>query len=247
MPGILADKDRIFTQPLRGPTRLGPAGRQGCAAPGTASSDIVGQTPEWICDQLKASGLRGRGGAGLPHRPEVDLHAQGRRASVRTTCWSMPMKVGAGGLQGSRDPAQRSAPADRGLPDRLQAPCARTPPTSTSAANTCFERERMTGRHQAQAYKAKLIGKDNLHGWDCDVRAGAWGRGLHLRRRDGADGEFRGQEGPAAPEAAVPGRRRHLWLPHHGQQRRNYRGRGHDPAPRRRLVRQVSARKSPQG
>jgi NADH-quinone oxidoreductase subunit F len=30
--------------------------------------DILAQTPEWICDQIKASGLRGRGGGRLPHR-----------------------------------------------------------------------------------------------------------------------------------------------------------------------------------
>ena len=31
--------------------------------------------PEAIIDQLKKSGLRGRGGAGFPDRPQVELHA----------------------------------------------------------------------------------------------------------------------------------------------------------------------------
>lgn len=34
-----------------------------------------GLTQEQIIDQVKASGLRGRGGAGFPDRHEVELHA----------------------------------------------------------------------------------------------------------------------------------------------------------------------------
>ncbi len=51
------------------------------------------------------------------------------------------------------------------------------------------------------------------------VRA-SWRRRLHLRRRNRAPGKPRRQEGPAASEAAVPGQRRPLRLPDHGQQRR---------------------------
>ena len=46
-------------------------------------------------------------------------------------------------------------------------------------------------------------------------------RRLHLRRGDRAARKPRGQEGHAAPEAAVPGQRRPLRLPDHGQQRRD--------------------------
>ena len=31
---------------------------------------------DWIINEMKASGLRGRGGAGFPDRPEVVLHAE---------------------------------------------------------------------------------------------------------------------------------------------------------------------------
>ena len=62
-------------------------------------------------------------------------------------------------------------------------------------------------------------------------------RRLYLRRGDGAARKPRRQEGPAAAEAAVPGRRRPLWLPDDGQQCRDDRGRADHPAPRRRLVR----------
>ncbi|HLY79223.1 MAG TPA: NADH-quinone oxidoreductase subunit F, partial [Caulobacteraceae bacterium] len=63
MVGILEDKDRIFTN-LYGlhDFRLEAAMRRGIW---NGTSDMLAQTPEWICDQIKASGLRGRGGAGF--------------------------------------------------------------------------------------------------------------------------------------------------------------------------------------
>jgi len=61
---MLEDKDRIFTN-LYGQQdwRLQAARARG-AWNGTA--DIIRMGPEWIVDQIKASGLRGRGGAGFP-------------------------------------------------------------------------------------------------------------------------------------------------------------------------------------
>ncbi len=61
---MLADKDRIFTN-LYGQHdwRLEGARARG-AWNGTA--DILRMGPEWIVEQVKASGLRGRGGAGFP-------------------------------------------------------------------------------------------------------------------------------------------------------------------------------------
>ena len=63
MVGILQDKDRIFTN-LYG---LHDWGLEGAKKRGAwnGTADILAQTPEWICDQIKASGLRGRGGAGF--------------------------------------------------------------------------------------------------------------------------------------------------------------------------------------
>ena len=63
MVGILEDKDRIFTN-LYGlhDWRLDGARARGVW---NATADMLAQTPEWICDQIKASGLRGRGGAGF--------------------------------------------------------------------------------------------------------------------------------------------------------------------------------------
>ncbi|MDP3299516.1 MAG: NADH-quinone oxidoreductase subunit F, partial [Phenylobacterium sp.] len=63
MVGILEDKDRIFTN-LYG---LHDFGLEGAKRRGAWNGvrEILSQTPEWICDQVKNSGLRGRGGAGF--------------------------------------------------------------------------------------------------------------------------------------------------------------------------------------
>ncbi|MCA6223933.1 MAG: NADH-quinone oxidoreductase subunit F, partial [Phenylobacterium sp.] len=63
MVGILEDKDRIFTN-LYG---LHDWGLEGAKRRGAWNGVrlILEQTPEWVCDQIKASGLRGRGGAGF--------------------------------------------------------------------------------------------------------------------------------------------------------------------------------------
>jgi NADH-quinone oxidoreductase subunit F len=61
---VLLDKDRIFTNLYgRHDWRLPEARRRGAW---NGTRDILACGPEWICDQVKASGLRGRGGAGFP-------------------------------------------------------------------------------------------------------------------------------------------------------------------------------------
>ena len=61
---MLADKDRIFTN-LYGtrPWNLAAARRRG-AFDGTR--EMLAKGPDWIVEQIKQSGLRGRGGAGFP-------------------------------------------------------------------------------------------------------------------------------------------------------------------------------------
>ena len=91
-----------------------------------------------------------------------------------------------------------------------------------------------------EAYAAGLIGKNACgSGYDFDRLSASRRRRLYLRRGDGAAREPRGQEGPAAPEAAVPGGGRPLWLPDHGQQCRDDRGGADHPAARRRVVRRL--------
>ncbi len=61
---MLADQDRIFTN-IYG---MGDRTLKGAQARGhwDGTADILKKGPGWIVDQMKASGLRGRGGAGFP-------------------------------------------------------------------------------------------------------------------------------------------------------------------------------------
>ena len=63
MVGILEDKDRVFTN-LYG---LHDWRLEGARARGVWNgvADMLSVSPEWVCDPIKASGLRGRGGAGF--------------------------------------------------------------------------------------------------------------------------------------------------------------------------------------
>ena len=61
---MLLDKDRIFTNLYgRHDFRLEAAKKRGAW---NSTKELMQFGPEWICDQIKASGLRGRGGAGFP-------------------------------------------------------------------------------------------------------------------------------------------------------------------------------------
>jgi NADH-quinone oxidoreductase subunit F len=61
---MLLDKDRIFTNLYgRHDWRLAAAKQRGAW---NSTKELMQFGPEWICDQIKASGLRGRGGAGFP-------------------------------------------------------------------------------------------------------------------------------------------------------------------------------------
>lgn len=62
--GCLSDQDRIFTN-LYGERdwRLKEAKKRG---DWHNTKEIMWQGPDWIVDEIKASGLRGRGGAGFP-------------------------------------------------------------------------------------------------------------------------------------------------------------------------------------
>ena len=89
-----------------------------------------------------------------------------------------------------------------------------------------------------EAYAAGLIGKNACgSGYDFDLYLHRGAGAYICGEETGAAREPRGQEGPAAAEAALPGRGRALRLPDDGQQCRDDRGRADDPAARRRVVR----------
>ena len=51
-----------------------------------AVQKAIAEGPEWIINTMKASGLRGRGGAGFPTGMKWSLRAEGVARS-RSTCW----------------------------------------------------------------------------------------------------------------------------------------------------------------
>ena len=165
MPGILQDKDRIFTN-LYGlqDWRLEAARARG-AWNGVA--DMLSYGPDWLVDQIKASGLRGRGGAGF---------ATGVK-------WSfMPKEVKPGRpnyLMINADESEPGTCKDREIlrndPHLLVEGALIA--SRAMRANTCFiyvrgeyvrEREILEAAIK-EAYAAKLVGKNNVNGWDFDV------------------------------------------------------------------------------
>ena len=229
---MLQDKDRIFTN-LYGDSDVGLSGARSRGDwDGTAG--IVQKGREWLVEQVKASGLRGRGGAGFPTGLK----------------WSfMPKQTdGPTYLVVNADESEPGTCKDREImrhePHKLIEGC-----LIAGAAMGCtagyiyirgeFIREaEVLERAIAEAYDAGLLGK-NAAGSGYDFE-------LYLHRGAGAYicGEetglieiARGQEGPAAPEATLPGDGRPLRPPVDREQRRDHRRGPDDPPARRRVVR----------
>lgn len=161
---MLQDKDRIFTniygfhdQSLKGAIKRG-------HWDGTKGLIALGR--DWIIDEMKASGLRGRGGAGFPTGLK----------------WSFMPKVSDGRpsyLVVNADESEPGTCKDREImrhdPHTLIEGCLLA--SFAMNANTCYiyvrgeyvrEREALQ-RAIDEAYDARLIGKNNLNGWDFDL------------------------------------------------------------------------------
>ena len=165
MVGILEDKDRIFTN-LYGFHDWGLEGakQRGCW---NATKDILSYGVDWIVTNVKNSGLRGRGGAGfstglkwsfMPKEPKPDRPHY---------------------LVVNADESEPGTCKDREImrhdPHLLIEGCLIA--AFAMRSHACYiylrgeyvlERERMEAAVK-QAYEAKLIGKNNVHGWDFDV------------------------------------------------------------------------------
>ena len=164
---MLADQDRIFTN-LYGTGRLGPRRR-----PGTwrlwrtpRSSSMRGR--DWIVNEVKGSGLRGRGGAGFPTALK----------------WTFMPKEGVNDGRPSQllvnaDESEPGTCKDREIlrhdPHHLVEGCLLAG-RAMGAHIVCLHsrrvhpRARRISKHAVQqAYDAKLIGKNNIHGWDFDI------------------------------------------------------------------------------
>ena len=77
----------------------------------------LAMTPEQVIDAVKASGLRGRGGAGFPDRPQVAVRRQ--EIAEPEVHRLQRRRERAGHVQRSPADGAQPAPADRGVPDRL--------------------------------------------------------------------------------------------------------------------------------
>src|SRR5499433_2683638 len=167
---MLADKDRIFTN-LYGfhDWRL-PAARARGAWDDTKALLDKGQ--DWIIDQVKKSGLRGRGGAGFP-------------TGLKWSFMPKEVKERPHYLVVNADESEPGTCKDRDImrhdPHTLVEGCLVA--SFAMRAHACYiyvrgefirEREALQ-RAVDEAYAARLIGKNNINGWDfdCYVHHGA--------------------------------------------------------------------------
>ena len=161
---MLADKDRIFTNlygfedwGLKGAIKRG-------AWDGTKA--IIEKGPEAIVDVVKKSGLRGRGGAGFP-------------TGLKWSFMPKEVKDRPHYLVVNADESEPGTCKDRDImrhdPQTLVEGCLVA--SFAMRAHACYiyirgefirERERLQAAID-QAYEAKLIGKNNIHGWPFDL------------------------------------------------------------------------------
>jgi NADH-quinone oxidoreductase subunit F len=167
---MLSDKDRIFTN-IYGQHDPGlDAAKKRGSWDGTKA--LIDKGDEWIVSQIKESGLRGRGGAGFPTGLK----------------WSFMPKQSDGRphyLVVNADESEPGTCKDRDImrhdPHHLIEGCLLA--AFAMRAHACYiyvrgefirEREALQ-RAIDEAYEARLIGKNNVHGWDfdCYVHHGA--------------------------------------------------------------------------
>ena len=160
---MLADKDRIFRN-IYGfhDVGLGGAVKRG-AWDGTKY--LIDKGHDWIINEVKASGLRGRGGAGFP---------TGLKWSFMPKADPRPSYLVING-----DESEPGSCKDREIlrHDTHLLIEGALLASFAMRAHTCYiylrgeyvrEREALQ-RAVDEAYAAKLIGKDNVHGWDFDL------------------------------------------------------------------------------
>jgi NADH-quinone oxidoreductase subunit F len=161
---MLSDKDRIFTN-LYGIHDRGLSGarQRGCWFD---TKTFIDKGRDWMVNEMKASGLRGRGGAGFPTGLK----------------WSfMPKQVGDRPhyLVVNADESEPGTCKDRDImrndPHLLIEGCLLS--GAAMGAHVCYiyirgefirEREILEAAIN-EASEARLIGRNNIHGWDFDI------------------------------------------------------------------------------
>ena len=160
---MLADKDRIFTN-IYG---FQDAGLAAARSRGTwdRSKEFIDKGHDWIITEVKASGLRGRGGAGFP---------TGLKWSFMPKADTRPSY-----LVINADESEPGSCKDREIMRHEPHVLIEGAMIASYAmrAHVCYiylrgeyirERERLQAAVD-EAYTEKLIGKDNVHGWDLEV------------------------------------------------------------------------------
>ncbi len=160
---MLADNDRIFTN-LYG---FHDASLQGARARGAwdNTKSFIDKGHDWLINEVKASGLRGRGGAGFPTGLK----------------WSFMPKADArpSYLVINADESEPGSCKDREImrndPHLLIEGALLASFAMRAHTSYCYlrgeyirERERLQAAID-EAYANKLIGKNNIHGWDFDL------------------------------------------------------------------------------
>ncbi len=160
---MLADKDRIFTN-IYG---FQDAGLAASRSRGTwdRTKEFIDKGHDWIITEVKASGLRGRGGAGFP---------TGLKWSFMPKADTRPSY-----LVINADESEPGSCKDREIMRHEPHVLIEGAMIASYAmrAHVCYiylrgeyirERERLQAAVD-EAYAEKLIGKDNVHGWDLEV------------------------------------------------------------------------------
>ncbi len=161
---MLEDKDRIFLN-LYG---FGDWRLKGAQARGgwDNTKAIIDKGKDWIINEMKASGLRGRGGAGFP-------------TGLKWSFMPKPDPARASYLVVNADESEPGTCKDREIlrndPHLLIEGCLIA--SFAMQAHACYiyirgEYRLEFARVQAaieEAYAAKLVGKDNIHGWPFDI------------------------------------------------------------------------------
>ncbi len=174
---MLEDKDRIFLN-LYG---FGDWRLKGAQARGgwDNTKAIIDKGRDWVINEMKASGLRGRGGAGFP-------------TGLKWSFMPKPDPARPSYLVVNADESEPGTCKDREIlrndPHLLIEGCLIA--SFAMQAHACYiyirgEYRLEYARVQAaieQAYAAKLVGKDNVHGWPFDIYVHHGAGRLYLRR-----------------------------------------------------------------
>jgi NADH-quinone oxidoreductase subunit F len=160
---LLEDKDRIFTN-IYG---FHDSGLKGAMARGSwdGTKFFIDKGHDWIISEVKTSGLRGRGGAGFPTGLKWSFMP---KADPRPSYLVINADESEPGSCKDRE-IMRNDPHLL-IEGALLAGFAMRAHTSYIYIRGEFirERERLQ-RAIDEAYAAKLIGKNNIHGWDFDL------------------------------------------------------------------------------